>query len=369
MAPIRIGIIGLSAKPGAWAALAHFPRLAISPNFEIVAMCNSSLESTRAAIKAHNLPSTVRAYDSYDKIAADSGIDLFVVSTRVDSHAEIVIPALNAGRNVFVEWPLAVSTEEARRIANLAKEKGVKTLIGFQARASPTIRKVKELIDSGTLGDIHSVNYQGAINIWQDNIASERYSHFLSRRIGANPLTIYGGHTLDAIFFSLGELKAGEYNIHTANLRPKMQLKQTNGLISDELYEKDTPDQMLLQGVLDREPPTVFSFHLRGGPRFQGLPGSTWRIYGTKAELVVEFTSAGPQMAMASSIQLYDFAEQTATEVRVDQGGKEWTELPSQGQNLGHLYEAYAEGHGYADFDLAVRRHELLDEFWATMER
>jgi len=46
-----------------------------------------------------------------------------------------------------------------------------------------------------------------------------------------------------------------------------------------------------------------------------------------------------------------------------DEGGEEWTELPTQGQNIGRLYEAYATGKGYPDFDVAVRRHELLDEF------
>src|ERR1700744_3211978 len=161
MAPIRIGIVGLSAKPGAWAALAHLPRLVSSPNFGIVAMCNSTIESTKAAIKAHGLPESVKAYGSSDELAADPEVDLYVVSTRVDSHWEVVMPALKAKRNVFVEWPLAVSTEEATKIAAFAKEQGVKTMIGFQGRASPSIKKIKEVVDSGILGDIHSMNYQG----------------------------------------------------------------------------------------------------------------------------------------------------------------------------------------------------------------
>ncbi|KIY00455.1 uncharacterized protein Z520_04140 [Fonsecaea multimorphosa CBS 102226] len=368
MGKIRVGIVGLSSKPGAWAALAHLPRLASSPNFEIVAMCNSTLESTKAAIKAHNLdPETVKAYDSYDKIAADPNVDLFVVSTRVDSHYDVVVPALQASRNVFVEWPLATTTEEARKIATLAKEKGVRTMIGFQARASPSINKIKNLVDTGSLGEIHSVNYHGVINNWLDGAADERYAHFLQRKVGANPLTIYGGHALDSILYAIGELKPGTYQALAVNLLPKMPMKLADGTLSPDVYDKDTPDQILLQGQFARDPPAVLSFHLRGGPRFPDTPGSTWEIYGTKAVLWVTFASAGPQMAKALSFRRYDLATKEVEDIVVDEGGHEWTGLPNQGQNIGRLYEAYALGQGYGDFDLAVKRHELLDEFWASM--
>lgn len=367
MAPIRIGIVGLSSKPGAWATLAHLPRLVASPNYEIVALCNSTLESTKAAIKAHNLPESTKAYDSYDDLAADPDVDLYVVSTRADRHLEGTLPALRNGKNVFVEWPLAATTDDAREMAMVAKEKGVKTMIGFQGRMSPSVRKVKELVDSGVLGEIHSVNYYGAVNNWHEDVADERYSHFMNRSVGANLLTIYGGHVLDSIFYSIGELKKGSYVPMAINLRPKMRVRRVNGCISEEWHNKDTPDQILLQGQFDREPPAVLSFHLRAGSKSIGSPGSTWRIFGTKAELVVEFASAGPQMAKATSMRLSDFETKQVDEVVIHEGGSEWEGLPFQGQNIGRLYEAYAAGDEVGDFELALRRHQLLDEFWDSM--
>lgn len=366
MTPIRVGIVGLSSKPGAWATLAHLPRLASSPNYEIVALCNSSLESTKAAIKAHNLPATTKAYDSYEALAGDPDVDLYVVSTRADTHYAVAMPALKAGRNVFVEWPLAATTEQAKEMAALAKQKNLKTIIGLQGRMSPSVRKVKELIDSGALGEIHSVNYHGAIHVWQNNAASDRYYYFMNRKIGGNLLTIYGGHVLDSIFYAVGELKPGSYTPMAVNLRPRMHVMESDGSLSEELYEKNTPDQILLQGRFDRNPPAVFSFHLRAGDRFIGCPGSTWKIYGTKGELAVEFASAGPQMAKAVSIRFSNSEKGEIEDIEVDEGGEEWTKMPTQGQNIGRLYEAYAEGQPYGDFDLAVERHELIDEFWAS---
>ena len=366
MKPTRIGIVGLSSKPGAWATLAHLPRLQESPNFDIVALCNSSIESTKAAIKAHNLPETTKAYSTYEAIASDTDVDLFVVSTRADTHYEVALPAMQAGRNVFIEWPLAANTDDARKMAALARQKGIKTMIGFQSRASPTIKKIKALIDNGSLGDIHSVNYTGVVNVWQNNTADERYWHFIDRRAGGNLLTIYGGHTLDAIMFAVGELKTETCKPLAVSLRRRISILKPDGSLSEEI-EKDTPDQMILQGQFDRQPPAVVSFHLRAGARFDDDIGSTWRIYGTKGELVVRFVSAGPQMAQASSMRLHNFDTKKTEDITIDQGGEEWTKLPKQAQNIGRLYEAYAKEEDYGDFDLAVRRHELIDSFWNVL--
>lgn len=367
MKPIRVGIVGLSRKKDAWATLAHLPYLSKSHAFEIVALCNSTPESTAAAIKAHGLPATTKAYSSYAELAADPDVDLYVVSTRADTHLEVTLPALQAGKNVFVEWPLAATTHDAQIMADLARSQGVQAMIGFQGRMSPSVRKIKALVNGGVLGAIHSVNYYGAVNNWLDNISDSRYSHFSTRSAGANILTIYGGHVMDSIFYALGELKPGSYTPLALNLRPEMHCKLDDGSVSPEAYFKDTPDQILLQGQLDRNPPAALSLHLRGGARFLQTPGSTWKIFGTKGELVVEFESAGPQMAKAVSMVLCDFEHKKITPIHVDEGGPEWENLPKQGQNIGRLYEAYASNQPYGDFDVALKRHQLLDEFWNSM--
>ena len=248
----------------------------------------------------------------------------------------------------------------------IAQEKKIKTIVGLQGRASPSIVKVKQMIDEGRLGKIHSVNFQGAINVWQNNAAGNRYHYFMDRKVGGNLLTIYGGHILDSLFFAIGELKPGSYTPMLGNLRPKMHVMQEDGSLSKELYDKDTPDQILLQGRLDRDPPAVFSFHLRAGDRFINSPGSVWRIYGTKGELALEFASAGPQIGPAITFRFSNSETNTVEEISVDEGGKEWTDLPTQAQNIGRLYELYAEGKDYGDWELALKRHELLDEFWAS---
>ena len=175
MAPIRVGIIGLSAKAGTWATLAHLPRLRSSPNYEIIALCNTSLASSEAAIKAHSLPASTRAYSSPEELAADPDVDLVVVSTRVDTHYGPAKSAVLAGKNTYVEWPLTSNAEQARELVKLAKEKNVKTIVGLQGRVAPAVLTIKDLIKSGRLGKVHSVNVHSQAGVWQSG-ATERYS-------------------------------------------------------------------------------------------------------------------------------------------------------------------------------------------------
>ncbi|RMZ77056.1 hypothetical protein DV738_g4587, partial [Chaetothyriales sp. CBS 135597] len=372
---IRVGIVGLSVAPGSWGQLAHLPRLSKSPNLEIVALCNSSVANAERAIREFKLPPGTRAYDRYEDLANDPDVDLFVVSTRADTHYEIALHGIRAGKDTYVEWPLAVTTSQASELTELARQKGIRTVIGLQARASPVIRKLKALVDSGALGEVHSTNFHAALNLWQNNAVGSKYSFFMDRQVGANLLTIYGGHILDTILYTLGELKPGSYTPLLANIRRRMHRTNPDGSLTPELFDKDTPDQILLQGRLDRVPPAVLSLHIRAGDRFVGQPGAVWRIYGTKGEIVLEFPSGGIQIAPPTSFRFSNSATGKVEDVQyddVDPDAHEFAQLPPQGQNVGRLYEAFAaaaaddDNGGYADFEAALRRHQLLDEFWAA---
>jgi len=95
--------------PGVWGAIAHLPSLRASPHYEIVALCNSTIESAQSSIDFHKLGPNVKAYGSPEDIANDTDVDLILCSVVITKHYELIKPALLAGKNVFVEWPLAVS--------------------------------------------------------------------------------------------------------------------------------------------------------------------------------------------------------------------------------------------------------------------
>src|SRR5690348_3752889 len=120
MDPIGVGVIGASA--GGWASLAHLPAIAASPAFELRALSTSRRSSAQAASAQHGVP----GYDNHHDLIAHSGVDLVVVAVKVTEHLEPIRAALAAGKSVYSEWPLATSLAQARQLAALAEQAGVR---------------------------------------------------------------------------------------------------------------------------------------------------------------------------------------------------------------------------------------------------
>jgi len=110
MSPIRVGLIGLSARAKtSWASEAHLPYFKASKDkYVISALCNSSVSAAQSAIEAYNLPASTRAYGNPEDLANDDEVDLVVCNTRVDVHYETIRPSLLKGKNVYCEWPCKV---------------------------------------------------------------------------------------------------------------------------------------------------------------------------------------------------------------------------------------------------------------------
>lgn len=199
MSPIRVGLMGLSTstnllQPGMWAASAHLPTILGSPHYELVALCNSTVQSAKASIAHHNLGANIKAYGSPEDLAQDANVDLVVVSVQVGRHYMLTKPALQASKDVFVEWPLGVNTAEAKELADLAKAKGVKTMVGLQARASPLVTKIKEILDSGRIGKVMSTTIVGTFSgIPVDKFPADAV-YYMDKNSGGNVFTIQLGH-------------------------------------------------------------------------------------------------------------------------------------------------------------------------------
>jgi predicted dehydrogenase len=205
MAPIRVALIGLSAsaKTG-WAAGGHLPYLTSErgrQQYKIAALLNSSVDAAKKAIEAFDLGSDVKAYGKPQDLANDSDIQLAVAVTRVDVHYDTIKPSVAAGKDAFVEWPLAENAQRAGELADLAKQRGIKTLVGIQARVSPVVLKIKELIHSGRIGKVLSSQVSGCSPYVERYRVSEGLSYFLDKKIGGNPMSIGYAHSAPQISF------------------------------------------------------------------------------------------------------------------------------------------------------------------------
>jgi len=147
---IRVGVVGL----GYWG-----PNLVRNlnevPEAEVAYVCDTREE--RLATIARRYPA-VRPTTSYGDLLADDTLDAVVIATPVSTHRPLAAAALEAGKHVFVEKPLAASSAEAIELIRLADARGLVLMPGHTFLYSPPVDAIRRLITSGALGDIYFVS-------------------------------------------------------------------------------------------------------------------------------------------------------------------------------------------------------------------
>ena len=150
----------------------------------------------------------VRSTTDYKEILEDDEVDLVLITTRHNQHAEMVIESLNAGKNVFVEKPLALNEKELERIIEAYRESGKTLTVGFNRRFSPHIEKIKSIVGNAQMNVVATMN-AGFIpsNVWVHDM-----------KIGGGRIIGEACHYIDLISYLTGSrVKAVCMNAMGAN--------------------------------------------------------------------------------------------------------------------------------------------------------
>ena len=153
MATKRLGIGVIGA--GRWANLAHLPGWARDDRCQIVGICD--LDGDRAAAAAAQFGAEVATTD-YRELLKRDDIDIIDVITRDSEHLALNSAALDAGKHVLSEKPVAHDHRDVAALAEFARSAGLKTKVGLTFRYSPAVRYLKDLIRSGSLGSPYIYN-------------------------------------------------------------------------------------------------------------------------------------------------------------------------------------------------------------------
>ncbi len=276
---IRVGVIG--ARVGTnWAARAHLPALAASPDCELTAVCTTKPESAEESRQKFGAR---LAFHDYHQMIASPDIDVVAVVVRVPSHYEPTKAAIAAGKHVYTEWPLGRTTQEALELTALARSKGVHTIVGLQARVNPGLVYMKELIASGHIGDVLTCHISLIRGEPVDRPAARTWQKDAS--MGANTLTIAAGHTLDALRFVM----ASDFSRISSVVAT--QVKQWLNTDTKQTVDVTAPDNVMVNAHLANG--AVVAAHIAAAP----WAGSGYRmeVYGSKGTLVVR-SEESPQL-------------------------------------------------------------------------
>jgi predicted dehydrogenase len=195
---VKVAIIGC----GGIANGKHLPSLSKLKNVELVAFCDVLIDRAEKAAAEYGVVNA-NIYEDFRELLQNEDIEVVHVLTPNDSHAEISIAALDAGKHVMCEKPMAKTSAEARQMLEAAKRSGKKLTIGYNNRFRPDSQHLHKLCERGDLGEVyyakaHAIRRR-AVPTWGVFLDEEKQ--------GGGPLIDIGTHALDLTLWMMNNYK------------------------------------------------------------------------------------------------------------------------------------------------------------------
>lgn len=253
-AVFRFALIGLG-KIGR----VHLDNIAELEHAKVVAIA----EPNKANLKG--LDESIRLFDSWSEILSDPEIDGVIITLPHSMHAECAMLALENGKHVFLEKPLATTLEDAQRLMKCAQEMGLTLMVNMTHRFYPPLRIARRMLQEGVVGDVISVHdhYMEVID------RADFPAWFFDPKIAGGGVTMTDSiHLVDRVSWLIGEPLQLKGQV-SRTLDPGSKIEDCSELICQ------SPSGM---------PVTVGSFFSFDGAK-------TWNdrltLFGTKGTLVV----------------------------------------------------------------------------------
>jgi predicted dehydrogenase len=309
MNKVRWGVVAA----GGIADRRTIPGMMLAKNAELVAVMEVNMQIAEKIRSKYNAK---RAYDNVDDLFADKEVDAVYIASPVIFHEEQAIKAARAKKHILLEKPVAINIESAEAVAKACREEGVLIAIGFVMRHHEYHRKMKEMIESGKLGEIVSCRAQ--LTCWYPDMPGNwRQNKSTS---GGGSLMDMGIHCIDLLQYLTGSkvikvaaltgTKTFNYNVEDS---ASVLMEMSNGAYSYVDANFNIPD---------------------------AAARCKLEIYGTKGSLLAEGTigqvEGGKLEALISDDKLgYDSQQE-----RVDVGHKEISVV------FGNIYTKEVESFG-----------------------
>jgi len=290
----------------------------ISPNhiaaakenkLEIVALCDIIPSKTIDSIKKFNLLSSVHQYTDYKVMLKEEKIDLIAIATESGKHAQIALECIEAGCNLIIEKPIALSLQDADEIILKSKEKGVKVCACHQNRFNKSIQKIREAIETNRFGRLFYGTAHIRWNRGKDYYEKAPWRGTWDQDGGA--LMNQCIHNIDLLRWMMGS-EISEVVGMTDNLNHKYIEAEDLGIA---IIKFSNGSYGIVEGTTDIFPAnleeTLFIFGENGTVKAGGKSVNTieeWRFSDMKdnsTEIIAEFSENPPNVYGFGHIPLY----------------------------------------------------------------
>lgn len=272
---IRVGVIGTG-----FGTIVHIPAFQSCADTEMVAVCSAREERARETAAKFDIPNWSTDYKA---MVARDDIDLVSISTPPFEHYPMAMAALDAGKHVLLEKPMALNAQQCREMLQRAQEQQVVHMIAHEFRWAPARAYMAKLISEGYIGQLRHVNISLFLVGRMGSLASPLYTWSAQRKMGGGMLMALGSHFIDGLRQSCGDFSA------------------VAGLVATHVPERRRPeDDSIVLGDADDAFTATFRFKSGGwGAIAASLAapfgsGGRFEVYGTEGTLSAPQPGANP---------------------------------------------------------------------------
>ncbi len=204
---IKAAVIGAS-----FARAAYLPALKVLEDVEIVAIASAHQANAQKVADEFGIP---HAYGDWETMLKEQAIDFVGIATPTIHHAPMTLAALEQGAHVLCEKPTAMNAQEAETMLDRAEALNRVHAIGHELRFNPNRRKIRQLIQDGTIGQVRHINLVNINGSWGDPATRPAGDWWSLEEMGGGRLGANGSHQIDLLRYWLGDIGAIDGQIAT----------------------------------------------------------------------------------------------------------------------------------------------------------
>lgn len=202
MKKVQVGVIGVGSI-----SQMHLDSYQKHDGATIYAVCDLNEERAKQVAEKYG---ATKVYTDYNELLADSEVEAVSICTWNNTHAEISIAALRAGKHVLVEKPLCRTVEEALAVQKAVEETGNLLQVGYVRRYDSNAQMLRDMVDKGEFGELY---YAKASNLRRLGNPGGWFSDI--ERSGGGPLIDIGVHAIDLCWYMMGRPKVVSVSANT----------------------------------------------------------------------------------------------------------------------------------------------------------
>ena len=267
---IGVGLAGLG-----FGEKVHLPGLLSSQDLQPIALWHPRLDRLNVACKTHNL----KGYDNWTSLLNDSDIEAIIIATPPETRFQLAYEALQAGKHLLLEKPVALNSQEILELQRLAIKKKLSVAVDFEYRAVPLFMQAKQMIDDELIGTPWLIKLDRLMSSRADE--TRAWNWYSEKQKGGGVIGALGTHSFDLLHWFFGPTENINGLTSTSiKKRPCIKSKKLEDVTSEDicLAQLEISDFKSMQPIPAQVTLSAVSRHGRG----------FWlEIYGNKGTLIL----------------------------------------------------------------------------------